>query len=80
MNQVAIVTGATSTLYAFAFSAVLSVTAGMAAVMPTRRADLEPGFDFNDLIDLSKGRDARKEDRKSRLKAAQSKAFSGAKA
>ena len=77
MNQASIITGATSTLYAVALSAALIGTAGMAAIMPTRRADLEPGFDFNWLIDLSKGRDDRKVDRKERMKAVQAKAVRG---
>lgn len=46
------------------------------AVMPTRRAELEPGYDMNDLIDLE-GKAERKADRKSRMKAAQAKAFGG---
>lgn len=44
------------------------------AVMPARRAELEPGYDMNDLIDLE-GKEKRKADRKTRLKAAQAKAF-----
>lgn len=80
MNQASIITGATSTLYAVALSAALIGTAGMAAIMPTRRADLEPGFDFNNLIDLSNGRDDRKAERKERMKAIQTKAFAGARA
>lgn len=48
------------------------------AVMPTRRAELEPDYDMNDLIDLD-GKAGRKADRKARLKAAQAKAFSGEK-
>lgn len=43
MNRVEILTGATSTLYAVALSAALVGTVGMAAIMPTRRRDLEPG-------------------------------------
>lgn len=46
--------------------------------MPIRRAELEPGYDMNDLIDLE-GKAKRKAGRKARLKAAQAKAFSGEK-
>lgn len=46
------------------------------AVMPPRRAELEPGYDMNDLIDLE-GKAERKADRKARLKAAQARAFGG---
>lgn len=78
MNRVDIASGVTSALYAAALTVVLGCSAGMAAVMPQRRRDLEPEFDFNNLIDLSNGRDLRKADRKERMKALQAKAARGA--
>lgn len=49
------------------------------AVMPSRRRELEPGYDMNDMLDLG-GRDQRKAARKAKLRAAGSRAFTGARA
>ena len=74
MNRVLIV-GA-GALKAAALSAALMNAGSVPVVMPSRRPELEPGFDMNLLIDLE-GKAERKADRKSRLKAAQAKAFGG---
>lgn len=47
------------------------------AIMPTRRRDLEPGFDFNSIIDLE-GKARKRADRQAHLKAAGARAFGGA--
>lgn len=73
--KIAIIGG--NALKLIALSALLSAGSGP-AVMPVRRPELEPDYDMNDLIDLDSKAD-RKEDRKARLKAAQSKAFGGKK-
>lgn len=49
------------------------------AVMPSRRRELEPEYDMNDMLDLG-GRDQRKAARKAKLRAAGSRAFTGARA
>jgi len=66
-------------LPAIAMAALLSA-GHQVAVMPERRRDLEPGFDLNELLDDAgkRGeRQARKTDRRERLKSAQRAAVEG---
>jgi hypothetical protein len=63
------------------FALVAAAGAGLLAaapptIMPTRRRDLEAGFDFNSIIDLE-GKDRKRAERKAHLKAAGSRAFQG---
>lgn len=71
MKKVLVLAG--SALTAAAMAATL-LNAGIPAVMPARRAELEPGYDMNDLIDLE-GKAERKKKRKAHLKEAQARAF-----
>lgn len=65
-----------------ALIALAAATAGILSaapptIMPTRRRDLEAGFDFNSIIDLE-GKDRKRAERKAHLKAAGARAFGGA--
>lgn len=59
-----------------ALAAAGILAAAPPAIMPTRRRDLEPGFDFNSIIDLE-GKARKRADRRAHLKAAGSRAFQG---
>lgn len=74
MRKIAIIGG--DAIRAAAIAAALLNTGAMPVVMEPRRPEFEPCYDMNDLIDLE-GKAERKADRKSRLKAAQTKAFGG---
>lgn len=63
-------------LSAMTLAALLSTMPSAKVVMPTRRPELEAGFDFNQLIDLDEKR-RKRADRKAHLKAAGSRAFGG---
>ncbi|MND96335.1 hypothetical protein D3C76_1410170 [compost metagenome] len=69
-------------LQAAAIAAVLSF-GNQLAVLPTRRREFEPDFDLNQLLDdpgKRAERDARKADRKARMRDAQRRAFTGGEA
>lgn len=71
MRKVLILGG--NTLAAATLAATLGAS-GERVVMPSRRLELEPGYDMNDLIDLE-SKAERKKDRKARMKELQAKAF-----
>lgn len=73
-NRIAIIGQGVS---AATLALLLSTMPGAQVVLPERRRDLEPGFDFNDTLDLDRKRRKRAE-RQAHLKAAGSRAFGGA--
>lgn len=82
MSRVAVISGGrflVGALPAIAMAVILSAGAQV-ALMPERRREFEPGFDLNQLLDDAgkRGeRQARKTDRRERLKAAQRAAVEG---
>lgn len=78
-RRVAVIGGATRSLAAVALGAILAA-GNQVAVMPERRREFEPGFDLNTLLDDAgkrEARQARKADRKERMRAAQRAAAEG---